>query len=106
MLLYIGGMETPKRKRGRQLLRQAIDQFKNPARYDDLLWIMDIDIQLGSGSHHTVISRRHAWWCNELISKDVNRGEDVAAKILKVTGDSCPVHIDLVGVDASDYDYL
>ena len=57
-------------------------------------------------SHRTVISCRHAWWCNELISKDVNRGEDVAAKILKVTGDSCPVHIDLVGVDASDYDYL
>lgn len=36
----------------------------------------------------------------------VNRGGDVAAKILKVTGESCPVHIHLVGVDASLYDHL
>ncbi len=58
------------------------------------------------GRDKTIIATRYGWWYDELIEMDVVSGGDIAAKVLKVSGQSCPVHVDVVGVGASTYDHL
>jgi len=66
-------------------MRQAVAQagHKSIQKSVDIRWFVvdyGVDILVQSGNHRTIISCRHAWWYNELILMDVNRGGDVAEK--------------------------
>jgi hypothetical protein len=63
----------------------------------------------GSGKDRTVLSARHGNWYDDLKcyrGLDVNDGQAVAEKVLGVRRDDAPVHIDIIGVGTSPYDFL
>lgn len=61
------------------------------------------------GKDRTVISRRHGTWFDDLISLRGLKAEDgpsVAGAVIQRRRDNAPVHIDIVGVGTSPYDFL
>lgn len=61
------------------------------------------------GKDRTVISMRHGTWFAPLVSLrgiNVEDGPAVAAEVIKRRRDHAPVHIDIVGVGTSPYDFL
>ena len=69
---------------------------------------MGVDVARG-GKDETIISRRHGWWFDELLSfkgVDTDDGPKVMAQTLAAQRDQAPIHIDVVGVGASPYDFL
>lgn len=69
---------------------------------------MGVDVARG-GKDETIISRRHGWWFDELLSfkgADTDDGPKVMAQTLAAQRDQAPIHIDVVGVGASPYDFL
>lgn len=63
----------------------------------------------GGGKDRTVIARRHGTWFAPLVSLrglNVEDGPSVAAEVIKRRRDSAVVHIDIVGVGTSPYDFL
>lgn len=66
-------------------------------------------IMLTNGKDRTVIARRHGTWFDDLVSLkgiDVNDGPAVAAQVIARRRDNAVVHIDIVGVGTSPYDFL
>lgn len=69
---------------------------------------MGVDVARG-GKDETIIARRHGWWFDELLSfkgADTDDGPKVMAQTLAAQRDQAPIHIDVVGVGASPYDFL
>lgn len=69
---------------------------------------MGVDVARG-GADNTVIARRHASWFDEPLAypgKQTPDGPSVAAMTLLARRDNAPVHIDVIGVGASPYDFL
>ncbi len=68
-----------------------------------------VDVARG-GKDNTVISRRHdGWWFDELLAYPGTATPDgplVMALTLKERRDNAPVHIDVIGVGSSPYDFL
>lgn len=67
-----------------------------------------VDVARG-GKDSTVIARRHGWWFDELQchqGEDTNNGPKVMALTLAAQRDQAPIHLDVIGVGASPYDYL
>lgn len=62
----------------------------------------------GGGKDRTVIARRHGTWFDDLISLKmrVEDGPAVAAQVINRRRDNAVVHIDIVGVGTSPYDFL
>jgi len=63
----------------------------------------------GSGKDRTVIARRHGTWFDDLVSLkglNVEDGPAVAGAVIQRRRDGAPVHIDIVGVGTSPYDFL
>jgi hypothetical protein len=61
------------------------------------------------GGDKTVISRRHGMWFDELLSYPGKRTPDgpaVAGLVLTSRRDKAPVHVDVIGVGGSVYDFL
>lgn len=61
------------------------------------------------GKDKMVISRRHGRWFAPLISikgVDVNSGSLAAAQMIRFVRDHAPVHLDVVGIGTSPYDYM
>ncbi len=61
------------------------------------------------GKDKMVIARRHGLWFAPLIKikgVDVNSGSLAASQVIRYRRDGCPVHLDVVGVGTSPYDYL
>ena len=63
----------------------------------------------GSSKDRTVISRRHGTWFDDLKAwKGINvqDGPAVATKVIELRRDNAVVHIDIVGVGTSPFDFL
>lgn len=63
----------------------------------------------GVGKDRTVIACRYGTWFDDLVSLkgiDVMNGPAVASHVLSRRRDGAPVHIDIVGVGTSPYDFL
>lgn len=80
-------------------------------RYETLKGLMDsmgVDVAR-SGKDQTVIARRHGTWFDELVcypGKETPDGPTILAHILTARRDQAPVHIDVIGVGSSPYDFL
>lgn len=69
---------------------------------------MGVDVARG-GKDNTVISRRHDMWFDELLAYPATQtpdGPTVTALTLAHRRDAAPIHIDVIGVGASPYDFL
>lgn len=69
---------------------------------------MGIDVARG-GKDKTIISRRHGWWFDRLITypgTETPDGPIVAGQVITHARDNAPQHIDVIGVGASPYDFL
>lgn len=69
---------------------------------------MGVDVARG-GKDKTIIARRHGWWFDEAIELeglDTNSGPKVAGAVIQHMRNRCPIHIDIIGIGASPYDFL
>lgn len=69
---------------------------------------LGVDVARG-GDDNTVISARHGWWFDELSElqgEDTINGPQVAGQVIGRKRDNAPIHIDVIGVGASPYDFL
>lgn len=69
---------------------------------------MGVDVARG-GKDKTVISRRHGEWYDKLLRHPGTTTPDgpvVAGLVIAARRDKSPIHIDVVGVGASPYDFL
>lgn len=69
---------------------------------------MGVDVARG-GKDATEIARRHGFWFDEAIEfkgEATNSGPKVGGQVISAMRNSCPIHIDVIGVGASPYDFL
>lgn len=69
---------------------------------------MGVDVARG-GSDNTIIARRHGMWFDEPLTyagKETPDGPSVAGLVVGALRDGAPIHIDVIGVGASPYDFL
>lgn len=69
---------------------------------------MGVDVARG-GKDKTVIARRHGMWFDEPLDypgQETPNGPMVAGLVIAAMRDAAPVHIDVIGVGASPYDFL
>lgn len=69
---------------------------------------MGVDVARG-GKDNTIIARRHGMWFDELLAypgKETPDGPTVAGLVVANIRDRAPIHIDVIGVGASPYDFL
>jgi hypothetical protein len=67
-----------------------------------------VDVARG-GKDQTVISRRHGRWYDELLvypGTQTPDGPTVAGLVIAALRDRAPIHLDVIGVGASPYDFL
>lgn len=85
----------------------AMARWKRP----DVLKPMDsmgVDVARG-GADNTIIARRHGMWFDKPLSypgKATSDGPTVAGLTIAAQRDQAPIHIDVIGVGASPYDFL
>jgi hypothetical protein len=86
----------------------AMARWKKPEVLAEML-SEGVDVARG-GADETVIARRHKpMWFDEPIAlpgKQTPDGPSVAGQAIAARRDSAPVHIDVIGVGASPYDFL
>jgi hypothetical protein len=69
---------------------------------------MGVDVARG-GKDNTLLARRHANWYDEPLAypgKETPDGPTVAGLVMVNLRDRAPIHIDVIGVGASPYDFL
>lgn len=69
---------------------------------------LGVDVARG-GLDNTIISRRHGNWFDEMLTYPGTQtpdGPTVAGLTIAAQRDRCPIHIDVVGVGSSPYDFL
>jgi hypothetical protein len=69
---------------------------------------MGVDVARG-GADFTVIARRHGRWFDRLLKypgEETPNGPKVAGLVISALRDSAPIHIDVIGVGSSPYDFL
>lgn len=84
--------------------RQAEIKANGPGPMDS----MGVDVARG-GSDQTIIARRYGNYFDDLIchpGADTPNGPTVAGHVLVARKDGAPIHIDVIGVGASPYDFL
>lgn len=67
-----------------------------------------VDVARG-GKDNTIIARRHGMWFDEPLAypgTETPNGPMVAGLVIAAARDRAPIHIDVVGVGASPYDFL
>ena len=80
-------------------------------RRPDKLTAMDslgVDVARG-GADNTIIARRHGMWFDEPLAypgRETPDGPSVAGLVIAAMRDLAPIHIDVIGVGASPYDFL
>jgi len=88
-------------------IKAAQDRWRKP----DVLPRMDslgVDVARG-GSDTTTIARRHGMWFDEPLvypGKETPDGPSVAGLVIAANRDHAPIHIDVIGVGSSPYDFL
>lgn len=79
-------------------------QMHNKPRMDSV----GVDVARG-GKDNTIIARRHGWWFDKPIlhaGATTPDGPTVAGLVIAALRDRAPIHIDVIGVGASPYDFL
>lgn len=69
---------------------------------------MGVDVARG-GEDQTVIARRHGNWFDEPLEypgKSTPNGPEVAGLVMAAKRDKAPIHIDVIGVGGSPFDFL
>lgn len=69
---------------------------------------LGVDVARG-GKDNTVISRRHGMWFDEMLTypgATTPDGPSVAGLVIAAGRDRAPIHLDVIGVGASPYDFL
>jgi hypothetical protein len=69
---------------------------------------MGVDVARG-GSDNTIIARRHDMWFDKPLTypgSETPDGPTVAGLVIAALRDKAPIHIDVIGVGASPYDFL
>lgn len=69
---------------------------------------MGVDVARG-GRDNTILARRHGWWFDVPLvhpGADTPDGPTVAGLVIAALRDRSPIHIDVIGVGASPYDFL
>lgn len=69
---------------------------------------LGVDVARG-GEDETAIARRHGMWFDEPLAypgKETPDGPTVAGLVIAASRDGAPIHIDVIGVGASPYDFL
>lgn len=69
---------------------------------------MGVDVARG-GADKTIIARRHGNWYDKLLAypgDQTPNGQTIAALVLSNLRDAAPIHIDVIGVGSSPYDFL
>lgn len=69
---------------------------------------LGVDVARG-GKDNSVIARRHAMWFDEALAypgKDTPDGPSTAGLVIAAMRDKAPIHIDVIGVGSSPYDFL
>lgn len=67
-----------------------------------------VDVARG-GRDSSIIARRHEFWFDKLIEVqgvDTDSGPKLAGQVVANIRDNAPIHIDVIGVGASPYDFL
>lgn len=88
-----------------------VDAAQARWRRPDKLATMDslgVDVARG-GADNTIIARRHGMWFDEPLAypgKETPDGPTVAGLVIAATRNLAPIHIDVIGVGASPYDFL
>lgn len=88
-------------------VRIAQERWKRPDRLEPMD-SMGIDVARG-GDDDTTIARRHGYWYDELVVEPGSATPDgprVAGLAIANQRDQAPMHIDIIGVGASPYDFL
>jgi hypothetical protein len=69
---------------------------------------LGVDVARG-GQDNTVIARRHGMWFDEPLKypgKETPDGPSTAGLVIAAMRDKAPIHIDVIGVGSSPYDFL
>lgn len=69
---------------------------------------LGVDVARG-GSDNTVIARRHDMWFDEALTYPGTQtpdGPTVSGLVIAASRDGAPIHLDVIGVGASPYDFL
>lgn len=85
----------------------AMARWKRPDVLPEMTSV-GVDVARG-GKDDTVIVREHDMWFDEPITypgKETPDGPSVSGQVIAATRDGAPVHIDVIGVGSSPYDFL
>ncbi len=88
-------------------VQAAMDRWE-PREPPGTMHSIGVDVSRG-GQDEAVISRRHGDWYAELEAfpgAEVPDGPTLGAHVLRVRRDAAPIHVDVVGVGSSVYDFL
>jgi len=86
---------------------QAMDRWAKPLKIPEMD-SLGVDVARG-GKDNTVIARRHGMWFDEPIvhpGTTTPNGPVVAGLTIGANRDHAPIHIDIIGVGSSPYDFL
>lgn len=85
----------------------AMARWTKPAKLEPMD-SLGVDVARG-GKDNTVIARRHAMWFDEALpypGKETPDGPVTAGLVISAMRDRAPIHIDVIGVGSSPYDFL
>lgn len=85
----------------------AMKRWRRPDQLPEMDSV-GVDVARG-GKDNTVISRRHGAWFDELLAYPGTQTPDgpaVSGLVIANARDSAPIHIDVIGVGSSPYDFL
>lgn len=85
----------------------AMARWKEPDRKPEMDSV-GVDVARG-GRDATIIARRHGMWFDKLLKYPGTAtpdGPTVAGLVIAATRDNAPMHIDVIGVGSSPYDFL
>lgn len=85
----------------------AMDRWRCPEK-KSRMHSMGVDVARG-GKDNTVIARRHDMWFDVPVThpgKESPDGPTVMGQVLAARRDLAPIHIDVIGVGSSPYDFL
>jgi len=90
-----------------QWIEDAMARWKSMDK-KPIMTCVGVDIARG-GKDSTVISRRHGWWFDELLSypgSQTPNGPSAAGLVTSSCRDQCNQYVDVIGVGSAVYDFL
>jgi hypothetical protein len=104
---HAGIMEDPFQVIPTAWVEDAMKRWMKPLKLDPMD-SLGVDVARG-GKDKTVIARRHGMWFDEVLSypgAQTPDGPATAGLTIAAARDKAPIHIDVIGVGASPYDFL